>query len=79
MTHCSYLDGYIEQFCCFFTPASLQRYITNCFVLECASGSKTPLTLMIMTGMKENDFILMALCQNGVSGVADGRPWFACL
>ena len=29
--------------------------------------------------MKQNDFIVLALCWNGASGVADGKPQFTPL
>ena len=44
----------------------------NCFVLRCISVSKVPLACV---GMKENSFILLVPCLNGVSGIANGKPW----
>ena len=29
--------------------------------------------------MKENDFVLLAVCQNGASGIANGKPWVSML
>ena len=50
----------------------------NCFVLWCVSGSKAPL---LVSGTKENGFILLsvllALSQNVVSSVADGKSWIS--
>ena len=41
------------------------------------AGQRYP---QLVSGAKENDFILLALCQNGASGVADGKSWFpGCL
>ena len=33
----------------------------------------------LVSGMKENDFILLVLCQNGMSGIADRKPWVSIL
>ena len=34
-------------------------------------------SVYIVQWLKENDFVLLALCQNGASGVAKGSSWFS--
>ena len=49
----------------------LKRKLNGCVTTALLSGSKVPLPYDIVQRLKENNFVPLALCWNGVSGVVD--------